>query len=244
MAVLLMGLSVMAILMTIAMPVWKHDAQREKETELVFRGEQYGRALTLFQRKRGPGVDAAERPGAARRPRPAEAVSRIRSPTTTSTWCGRAPRRPPRPAQRAPTSGRGGTRARTAPRNSPLAGTGPRHAEHQRSGRRHLRFREQEQSGIHSHLQRPLALQRVAVHGDAARAAAERRRPARPEQADPRPRRTRSRSRRHPRRRWTRERAARRTRRTRRPRWTRRTRRPRRHLRTERRRSSARTVSR
>ena len=56
MAVLLMGLSVMAILMTIAMPVWKHDAQREKEAELVFRGEQYGRALTLFQRKRGPGV--------------------------------------------------------------------------------------------------------------------------------------------------------------------------------------------
>jgi len=51
-----MGLSVMAILMTIAMPVWKHDAQREKEAELVFRGEQYGRALTLFQRKRGPGV--------------------------------------------------------------------------------------------------------------------------------------------------------------------------------------------
>jgi type II secretory pathway pseudopilin PulG len=56
MAVLLMALSVMAILMTIAMPVWKHDAQREKEAELVFRGEQYGRALTLFQRKRGPGV--------------------------------------------------------------------------------------------------------------------------------------------------------------------------------------------
>jgi type II secretory pathway pseudopilin PulG len=56
MAVLLMSLSVMAILMTVAMPVWKHDAQREKEAELVFRGEQYGRALTLFQRKRGPGV--------------------------------------------------------------------------------------------------------------------------------------------------------------------------------------------
>ena len=56
MAVLLIGLSVMAILMTIAMPVWKHDAQREKEAELVFRGEQYGRALSLFQRKHGPGT--------------------------------------------------------------------------------------------------------------------------------------------------------------------------------------------
>jgi type II secretory pathway pseudopilin PulG len=56
MAVLLIGLSVMAILMTIAMPVWKHDAQREKEAELVFRGEQMGRALSLFQRKHGPGT--------------------------------------------------------------------------------------------------------------------------------------------------------------------------------------------
>ena len=56
MAVLLIGLSVMAILMTIAMPVWKHDAQREKEAELVFRGEQYGRALAMFQRKHGPGT--------------------------------------------------------------------------------------------------------------------------------------------------------------------------------------------
>jgi type II secretory pathway pseudopilin PulG len=56
MAVLLIAMSVMAILMTVAMPVWKHDATREKETELVFRGEQYGRALALYQRKHGPGT--------------------------------------------------------------------------------------------------------------------------------------------------------------------------------------------
>lgn len=56
MAVLLVTLSVMAILLTIVMPVWKHAAQREKETELVFRGQQYVHAISLYQRKHGPGV--------------------------------------------------------------------------------------------------------------------------------------------------------------------------------------------
>jgi type II secretory pathway pseudopilin PulG len=56
MAVLLVGISIMAVLMTAVMPVWKHEAQREKEAELVFRGEQYGRALMLFSRKHGPGT--------------------------------------------------------------------------------------------------------------------------------------------------------------------------------------------
>ena len=56
MAALLVALSVMAILMTAAMPVWRHAAQREKETELIFRGQQYARAIGLFQRKAGPGV--------------------------------------------------------------------------------------------------------------------------------------------------------------------------------------------
>jgi len=53
---LLVTLSVMAILLTVAMPVWKHMAQREKETELVFRGQQYVHAIGLYQRKHGPGV--------------------------------------------------------------------------------------------------------------------------------------------------------------------------------------------
>jgi len=56
MAVLLVTLSVMAILLTIVMPVWKHAAQREKETELVFRGQQYVHAISLYQRRHGPGV--------------------------------------------------------------------------------------------------------------------------------------------------------------------------------------------
>jgi type II secretory pathway pseudopilin PulG len=51
MAALLVALSVMAVLMTVAMPVWKQMSTREKEEELVFRGEQYARAIGLFQRK-------------------------------------------------------------------------------------------------------------------------------------------------------------------------------------------------
>jgi type II secretory pathway pseudopilin PulG len=51
MAVLLVAISVMAVMMTVAMPVWKHMSQREKEAELVFRGLQYARAIELMQRK-------------------------------------------------------------------------------------------------------------------------------------------------------------------------------------------------
>ena len=51
MVALIMAITVMAIAMTAAMPVWKHAAQREKEEELVFRGEQYVHAIGLFQRK-------------------------------------------------------------------------------------------------------------------------------------------------------------------------------------------------
>ena len=51
MAVLLISISVMAVMMTVAMPVWKQMSQREKEAELVFRGLQYARAIELMQRK-------------------------------------------------------------------------------------------------------------------------------------------------------------------------------------------------
>lgn len=56
MVALLVALSVMAVLMTAAMPTWRQAAQREKEAELVFRGQQYARAIGLFQKKAGPGV--------------------------------------------------------------------------------------------------------------------------------------------------------------------------------------------
>jgi type II secretory pathway pseudopilin PulG len=57
MAALLVALSVMSVLAAAAMPSWKQMAQREKEAELVFRGQQYARAIGLFQRRAGPGVN-------------------------------------------------------------------------------------------------------------------------------------------------------------------------------------------
>ena len=51
MAALLVGMSVMAVLMGALLPVWTHMATREKEEELIFRGNQYARAIGLFQRK-------------------------------------------------------------------------------------------------------------------------------------------------------------------------------------------------
>ncbi len=56
MAALLVGMSVAAVLMTAAMPVWKQMTKREREAELVFRGQQYVRAISLFQKRSGPGV--------------------------------------------------------------------------------------------------------------------------------------------------------------------------------------------
>jgi type II secretory pathway pseudopilin PulG len=55
MAALLVSVAIMAILMSVALPAWRHQAQREKEAELVFRGEQWVRALNLYQRRNGPG---------------------------------------------------------------------------------------------------------------------------------------------------------------------------------------------
>ena len=51
MAALLVGLAVMSIMMTAVLPVWSREAKREKEVELIWRGEQYARAIGLFQRK-------------------------------------------------------------------------------------------------------------------------------------------------------------------------------------------------
>ena len=51
MVALLVAMSVMAIMMTAAMPAWHTMVQREKEAELVFRGEQIARAIGLYQRR-------------------------------------------------------------------------------------------------------------------------------------------------------------------------------------------------
>jgi type II secretory pathway pseudopilin PulG len=51
MATLLVSIAVMTVLMTVAMPVWKHDAQREKEAELLFRAGQVAHAVAMYQKR-------------------------------------------------------------------------------------------------------------------------------------------------------------------------------------------------
>ena len=56
MAALLVMLGVMSIMMTAALPAWRFQAKREKELELVFRGEQYVKAIERYERKMGAGM--------------------------------------------------------------------------------------------------------------------------------------------------------------------------------------------
>ena len=48
---LLVVLGIMSILLSILLPVWNQSAKRDREFELVFRGEQYARAIELYQRR-------------------------------------------------------------------------------------------------------------------------------------------------------------------------------------------------
>ena len=61
MAAVLVGVAVMGVLMSALLPVWRQQAQREKEAELVFRGAQYARAINLYRAKNGnnfpPNID-------------------------------------------------------------------------------------------------------------------------------------------------------------------------------------------
>ena len=59
MAALLVTLAIMSILMSVAMPVWRQEARREKEAELIFRGEQYARAIALFRTKNNNALPAS-----------------------------------------------------------------------------------------------------------------------------------------------------------------------------------------
>ena len=51
MAALLVAMSVMAVMLSVAMPTWSHMIRRDKEEELIFRGTQYARAINQYQRK-------------------------------------------------------------------------------------------------------------------------------------------------------------------------------------------------
>lgn len=51
MVALLVAMSIMAVMLGLALPVWQTAIRREREAELVFRGEQYVQAIRLFQRR-------------------------------------------------------------------------------------------------------------------------------------------------------------------------------------------------
>ena len=53
MAALLVAISVMAIMMSVAMPVWNTWIRREREAELIFRAEQYAQAIDRHSRQTG-----------------------------------------------------------------------------------------------------------------------------------------------------------------------------------------------
>ena len=51
MAGLLVSIGVMSVLLSVLLPAWTLVAKREREAELIFRGEQYARAIELYQRQ-------------------------------------------------------------------------------------------------------------------------------------------------------------------------------------------------
>ena len=64
MAALLVGMAVMAITLSMALPVWSTAVKREREAELIFRGEQYAHAIELFSRRNSgfpPSLDVLEK---------------------------------------------------------------------------------------------------------------------------------------------------------------------------------------
>jgi len=51
MVVLLIGMAITAIWMSAALPAWRQQVQRQREEDLIFRGEQYARAIVIYQQK-------------------------------------------------------------------------------------------------------------------------------------------------------------------------------------------------
>ena len=50
-AVLLIGMAIAAVWMSAAIPAWRQQATRQRELELIFRGEQYARSVALYYAK-------------------------------------------------------------------------------------------------------------------------------------------------------------------------------------------------
>src|SRR5688500_5375009 len=121
MAALLVGMAVMAIMLGVALPVWRTAVQREREAELVFRGEQYANAIAIFQRRTGgypPSLDVLEKTRAIRKLYKDPMTGGDFQPVFVGQMIGGAPVAPGQQGPGAGQRGRGGT---VAP---PMAGRG------------------------------------------------------------------------------------------------------------------------
>ena len=154
MATLLVALAVMSVLMSAVLPAWRHQARREKEAELAFRGEQYMRAIQLWERKMGPGsrppnIDMLVQQKFLRK--------KYKDPMTEDgefqpVFAGGQSNR----AGAGPRRSAGSAAAATSSSNPADAGPDCR--------RRHPRRDEQEQGNVDPDLQRRDSIQRVAIH--------------------------------------------------------------------------------
>ena len=62
MAGLLVSIALLSLALSVAMPAWKTMAQREKEEELIWRGQQYDRAIQLYRKKNAaPGAPSVDK---------------------------------------------------------------------------------------------------------------------------------------------------------------------------------------
>lgn len=59
MVVLLIGMAVTAVWMAAALPSWRQQVIREREAELVFRGESIARAIYLYRQKNGQALPSS-----------------------------------------------------------------------------------------------------------------------------------------------------------------------------------------
>ena len=166
MAALLVGISVMTIMLSMALPVWRTAVKREREAELVFRGEQYAHAIELFSRRNGgfpPSLDVLVQGRYIRK--------LYKDPMT-----GEGDFQPlyfgqPLPGQTAaPRAGRswgtGWGTARTATRTTTRdAARWPCRPAGVHRRRSHHRRRQQEHGRVAAAVQRQRPLQRVGVRG-------------------------------------------------------------------------------
>ena len=129
-------------------------AQREKEQELVFRGQQYARAIGLFQRKYAntppPTLDVLVQEHFLRK--------KYKDPITNADFV-------PIPAGQAGAAAPGGAPGQCAcrPRRADRGPADIRRPRRHRRARRNHRRHEREHGAVDSHLQRRDALQPVAV---------------------------------------------------------------------------------